>query len=75
MLTVANIAQKSLARSTRYCFSGLPGSKKRVPTKNDLPKYDVVIVGAGLGAALSSQLDKVLGDKVKIMVAYDTPQY
>jgi cation diffusion facilitator CzcD-associated flavoprotein CzcO len=31
--------------------------KKRTATKNDLQKYDVVIVGAGLGGALSSHLD------------------
>ena len=74
MFTVANIAQKNLLTATRYGFS-LPFAKKRVPTKNDLQKYDVVIVGAGLGAALSSHLDAVLHEKAKIMVAYDTPQY
>lgn len=75
MFSVANIAQKSLLQTSRFGFAGLPFSKKRVPTKNDLSKYDVVIVGAGLGAALSSQLDAVLGDKAKIFVVYDSPVY
>lgn len=73
MFTVANIAQKSLLNSSRFGFAGF--GKKRVPTKNDLQKYDVVIVGAGLGGALSSHLDKVLGEKAKIFVAYDSPVY
>jgi hypothetical protein len=73
MFTVANIAQKSLVNSNRFGFAFF--GKKRVPTKNDLQKYDVVIVGAGLGGALSSHLDKVLGEKVKIFVAYDSPVY
>ena len=72
MFTVANIAQKSLLRSSRY---SLGFGKKRAPTKNDLTKYDVVIVGAGLGGALSSHLDSVLGEKAKIFVAYDSPTY
>ena len=75
MFTIANIAQKSLTISARYGFSGLPFSKKRVPTKNDLAKYDVVVVGAGLGTVLASHLDAVMGDKAKILVAYDTPAY
>lgn len=58
----------------KYGFA-LPFAKKRIPTKNDLQKYDVVVVGAGLGGALSSQLDAVLGDKAKIFVAYDSPVY
>jgi hypothetical protein len=72
MFTVANIAQKSLVRSSKYCMGF---GKKRTPTKNDLQKYDVVVVGAGLGGALSSQLDAVLGEKAKIFVAYDSPAY
>ena len=74
MFTIANIAQKSLTISSRYSFS-LPFSKKRVPTKNDLAKYDVVVVGAGLGTVLASHLDAVMGDKAKILVAYDSPAY
>jgi hypothetical protein len=74
MFTVAKITHKSLLTSSKYGFA-LPFAKKRVPTKNDLQKYDFVIVGAGLGAALSQHLDSVLGDKAKIMVVYDTPQY
>lgn len=72
MFTVANIAQKSLLRSSRY---SLGFGKKRAPTKNDLAKYDVVIVGGGLGGALSSHLDAVLGQKAKIFVAYDSLTY
>jgi hypothetical protein len=72
MFKVANIASQSLLTANRFYFS-LPGGKKRVPTKSDLSKYDVVVVGAGLGAVLSSQLDAVLKEKVKIMVAYDNP--
>ena len=72
MFTVANIAQKSLLRSSRY---SLGFGKKRTNTKNDLQKYDVVIVGAGLGGALSSHLDATLGEKAKIFVAYDSPTY
>ena len=72
MFTVVNIAQKSLLRSSRY---SLGFGNKRTATKNDLQKYDVVIVGAGLGGALSSQLDAVLGKKAKIFVAYDSPTY
>jgi hypothetical protein len=72
MFTVANIAQKSLLRSSRY---SLGFGNKRKPTKNDLQKYDVVIVGAGLGGALSSHLDANLGEKAKIFVAYDSPTY
>jgi hypothetical protein len=72
MFKVANIATRSLLSANKFCFS-LPGGKKRIPTRNDLQKYDVLVVGAGLGAVLSSQLDAVLKEKVKIMVAYDNP--
>jgi hypothetical protein len=72
MFTVANIAQKSLLQSSRY---SLGFGKKRIATKNDLQKYDVVIVGAGLGGALSSHLDYNLKEKAKIFVAYDNPTY
>lgn len=74
MFTVANIAQKSLLKTSRFGFA-VPFGKKRVATKNDLQKYDVVVVGAGLGGALSSQLDAVLGEKAKIFVVYDSPVY
>lgn len=75
MFTIANITHKSLITSARYGFSGLPFSKKRVPTKSDLAKYDVIVVGAGLGTVLASHLDAVMGDKAKILVSYDTPAY
>jgi hypothetical protein len=59
MFTIANIAHKSLTTSAKYGFA-MPFGKKRVPTKNDLPKYDVVVVGAGLGTVLASHLDAVM---------------
>lgn len=75
MFTIANIAHKSLITSSRYGFAGMPFSKKRIPTKNDLPKYDIVIVGAGLGSVLAHHLDHLMTENVKILVAYDTPIY
>jgi len=72
MFTVANITQKSLLTSCKFSFS-LPFAKKRIPTRNDLQKYDVVVVGANLGNVFASHLDAVLHDKVKIMVSYDAP--
>ena len=71
MFTVANLTQKSLINSARYGFAGF--GKKRTPTKNDLAKYDVVVVGSGLGTVLASHLDAVMHEKVKILVSYDQP--
>ncbi len=48
--------------------------KKRVPTSSTLDKYDVVVIGGGLGGVLSTHLDKTMGEQVKIMVAYDQPK-
>lgn len=74
MFSIANIARKNLlTTTTKYGFAGLPFGKKRTPTKSDLEKYDVVIVGANLGNVLASHLDAVMGDKAKIMVAFDNP--
>lgn len=73
MFTVANIAQKSLLTSCKFSFAGLPFGKKRIPTRNDLQKYDVVVVGGNLGNVFASHLDKVLGDKVKTLISYDAP--
>ncbi len=64
-----------LAAGNKYAFAGLPFGKKREKTKNDLPKYDVVIAGGHLGALLSNHLDAVVGSKASIFVAYDTLIY
>lgn len=69
MFSIANIAKKNLLTTSKYAFS-MPFGKKRIPTKSDLDKYDVVIVGANLGNVLASHLDSVMGNKAKIMVAY-----
>lgn len=58
MLSLRRIATKHLfARNTYYLGFG----KKRKPTPNDLDKYDVVVVGAGLGNVFASHLDAVVG--------------
>lgn len=68
-------AATPLSAMSRYGFAGLSFGKKRVKARNDLPKYDVVIVGSNLGSLLSSHIDGAVGDKASIFVAYDTPQY
>lgn len=73
MIRVADIASKQLLTSSRFGFAGLPFGKKRVPTKSDLAKYDVVVVGGNLGSVFSTHLDAVMKEKVKIFVSYDTP--
>jgi hypothetical protein len=73
MFTIANIAQKSLLTSCKFSFAGLPFGKKQIPTKNDLQKYDVVVVGANLGNVFASHLDSILKDKVKTIISYDAP--
>ena len=60
---------RSLANGTVYGFAGL--GKKRKPTRKDLEKYDVVIIGCNLGGVLSRQFDKVTHGKYKIMVVLD----
>ena len=64
-----------LLQNTTYSFAGLPFGKKRDKAKNDLDKYNVVIVGGHLGALLSNHLDSVVQDKAKIFVAWDNPVY
>jgi hypothetical protein len=71
MFSVSQIASKQLLNKNVYCFAGLSFGKKRVPTKNDLAKYDVVVVGGNLGNVCATHLDKVLGEKAKIFVAFD----
>lgn len=70
MFSVCQIAKKQLVNKNLYMISI---GKSRKPTSKDLDKYDVVIVGAGLGTVLASHLDAVMGEKVKIFVAYDNP--
>ena len=62
-----------LLKATKITFGGISFGKKREKVKNDLPKYDVVIVGSNLGALLSAHLDGAVHDKASIFVAYDTP--
>jgi hypothetical protein len=42
---------RSLVNGTYYAFAGL--FNKRKPTKKDLEKYDVVIIGCNMGGILS----------------------
>lgn len=70
MLSVRKIAAQQLFARNVY---GLGFGKKRKPTPNDLEKYDVVVVGAGLGSVLATHLDAVVGEKYKLFVAYDNP--
>jgi hypothetical protein len=70
MFSVRQIAARQLF--TRNTYSLGFGSKRK-PTPADLDKYDVVVVGAGLGNVLAQHLDAVVGAKHKIYVAYDNP--
>ena len=58
MLSLRRIATKHLFARNTY---NLGFGKKRKPTPNDLDKYDLVVVGAGLGNVLASHLDAVVG--------------
>ena len=51
------VLSKSLVKETCYSFAGL--FNKRKPTKKDLEKYDVVIIGCNMGGIFSRQFDKV----------------
>lgn len=68
MFSVRRLAAKQLVTKNTYA---LGFGKKRKPTPNDLEKYDVVVVGAGLGSVLATHLDAVVGEKYKIYVAYE----
>lgn len=70
MFSVRKIAARQLLNKNTY---SLGFGKKRKATPNDLEKYDVVVVGAGLGSVLATHLDAVVGEKYKIFVAYDNP--
>lgn len=60
-----------LLQASKYSFAGF--GKKRDKVKNDLPKYDVVIVGGNLGSLLSAHIDGAVHEKASIFVAYDQP--
>ncbi len=64
------MAAKQLLSKNTYSMGF---GKKRKPTPNDLEKYDVVVIGAGLGSVLATHLDAVVGEKYKIFIAYDNP--
>lgn len=70
MFSVRQIAARQLWARNSYA---LGFGKKRKATPSDLEKYDVVVVGAGLGNVLATHLDAVVGEKQKIFVTYDNP--
>lgn len=70
MFSVRKIATKHLLARNTY---SLGFGNKRKPTPSDLEKYDVVVVGAGLGSVFATHLDAVVGEKYKIFVSYDNP--
>ena len=70
MFSVRKIAAKHLLARNTYA---LGFGKKRKPTPSDLDKYDVVVVGGGLGNVFATHLDAVVGEKYKIFVSYDNP--
>lgn len=70
MFSVRQIAARQLFARNSY---SLGFGSKRKATAADLDKYDVVVVGAGLGNVFAAHLDAVVGAKHKIYVAYDNP--
>lgn len=70
MFSVRQIAAKQLFARNTY---SLGFGKKRKATPSDLEKYDVVVIGAGLGNVFATHLDAVVGEKHKIYVSYDNP--
>ncbi len=75
MMIINQRLSTQLSQTVKFGFAGLPFGKKREKVKNDLPKYDVVIVGGHLGALLSSHLDGAVGAKASIFVSYDNQFY
>ncbi len=70
MFSVRQIAARQLFARNTYALGF--GSKRKA-TASDLDKYDVVVVGAGLGNVFATHLDAVVGAKHKIYLAYDNP--
>jgi hypothetical protein len=70
MFSVRKIASRQLLARNTY---SLGFGKKRKATPSDLEKYDVVVVGAGLGSVLATHLDAVVGEKYKLFLSYDNP--
>jgi hypothetical protein len=70
MFSVRQIASRQLFARNTYALGF--GSKRKA-TPADLDKYDVVVVGGGLGNVFAAHLDAVVGAKHKIYVAYDNP--
>ena len=68
MFSVRKIAARQLLQRNTY---SLGFGKKRKPTPTDLPKYDVVVVGANLGSVFAHHLDAVVGEKYQTYVSYD----
>ena len=60
---------KSLSNISSASFGGI-GSKRK-PTRRDLDKYEVVIVGGNLGAVFSRHLDDDSHGKYSTMVVFD----
>ena len=59
-------ASKGLVSTPKYYIGN-----NRKPTKKDLPKYDLIIVGSNLGGILSKHYDHVTKGKLTIMVCLD----
>jgi hypothetical protein len=60
---------KGLGNKSVQTFAGL--GNKRKPTKKDLDKYDVIVIGANLGGILSRHFDKAVKGKYSMMVCLD----
>ncbi len=60
MFSIRRIASNQLQNKNVYNFS-LPFGKKRPAAKNDSAKYDIVVVGGGIGNVCATHLDAVLG--------------
>jgi hypothetical protein len=59
-------ASKGLLTTTKYNV----GSSRK-PTKKDLPKYDLIVIGSNLGGILSKHYDHITKGHLKIMVVLD----
>ena len=62
---------KALNQVSSCSFSGV--GIKRKPTRRDLERYEVVVVGGNLGAIFSRHLDDDSNGRYSTMVVYDQP--